>query len=199
MSVYADSPVWPRHGMLWGHLISDSSLEELHEAASLAGLHPRAFDFDHYDWPETARYALQQASVEFVGARELTRILHRSGMRVGALERAELKAKRTSDSLKSLNLTKEIRLGQLRFEVVDAVAGLLGHSDSVQTLADEPGFKVARDFTNGNFRLQLPAESSPNTTAQLTNAAHILQAMLDEAALKDGGQVFLGQLLLRML
>src|SRR5699024_468160 len=29
MTVYADTPRWPRHGMLWGHLISDTSLEEL--------------------------------------------------------------------------------------------------------------------------------------------------------------------------
>ena len=36
MTVYADTPRWPRHGMLWGHLISDTSLEELHAAAARA-------------------------------------------------------------------------------------------------------------------------------------------------------------------
>ncbi|WP_341854754.1 DUF4031 domain-containing protein [Brachybacterium sp. GPGPB12] len=72
-------PRWPRHGTVWGHLVSDRSLEEPHEAAARAGLPPRAFDLDHYDWPASAREDLEAAGVSFVGDRELTRILLRSG------------------------------------------------------------------------------------------------------------------------
>src|SRR5699024_5740815 len=79
MTVYADTPRWPRHGMLWGHLISDTSLEELHDAAASAGLPPRSFDLDHYDWPEQARGQLEAAGVQMVDNRRLTRILIGSG------------------------------------------------------------------------------------------------------------------------
>jgi hypothetical protein len=46
-----DQPRWPAHGRLWSHLISDSSLAELHAFADLLGLPPRSFEGDHYDVP----------------------------------------------------------------------------------------------------------------------------------------------------
>jgi len=56
MTVLVDPPVWPRHGRLWGHLVSDTSLAELHDLASRAGIPSRGFDRDHYDVP-AERYA----------------------------------------------------------------------------------------------------------------------------------------------
>ena len=38
MTVFADTPRWPRHGTVWGHLVSDRSLEELHEFAARISL-----------------------------------------------------------------------------------------------------------------------------------------------------------------
>ena len=50
--ILVDPPRWPAHGTLFSHLVSDSSLSELHLLAAAIGLSPRAFDHDHYDVPE---------------------------------------------------------------------------------------------------------------------------------------------------
>lgn len=52
MTVLVDDPLWPAHGRLWAHLVSDESLDELHAFARANGIAPRAFDLDHYDVPE---------------------------------------------------------------------------------------------------------------------------------------------------
>ena len=49
--LYVDRPVWPRHGRLWAHLVSDVSYAELHAFAELLGAPRRGFDRDHYDVP----------------------------------------------------------------------------------------------------------------------------------------------------
>ena len=55
MTVYIDPPRWPAHGTVFSHLISDTSLSELHELARALGVSERAFARDHYDvwreWP----------------------------------------------------------------------------------------------------------------------------------------------------
>ncbi|MGY5764076.1 DUF4031 domain-containing protein [Brachybacterium sp. DNPG3] len=102
MTVYADTPRWPRHGTVWGHMISDASLEELHDAAARAGLPGRAYDLDHYDWPLSSRADLEAAGVVFVGDRELTRILLRSGLRIPLRDRPAARAERTARDLRAI-------------------------------------------------------------------------------------------------
>ena len=51
MTVLIDEPIWPAHGTVWAHLVSDSSLAELHAFAEAAGIPERGFDNDHYDVP----------------------------------------------------------------------------------------------------------------------------------------------------
>lgn len=81
MTVYIDPPEWPGHGRMWSHLISDSSLRELHEFAADIGLPRRAFDRDHYDVPaESHAAAVRRGAVE-VGSREVVRRLHAAGLR----------------------------------------------------------------------------------------------------------------------
>ncbi|MCK3769035.1 DUF4031 domain-containing protein [Microbacterium aerolatum] len=87
MSVLIDDPIWPAHGRLWAHLVSDSSLDELHAFAHTNGLPPRSFDRDHYDVPEEALPRLIAAGAEHVGGKELVRRLIASGLRVTARER----------------------------------------------------------------------------------------------------------------
>jgi hypothetical protein len=82
MAVLIDEPIWPNHGTVWGHLVSDSSLEELHEFARRAGMPERGFDNDHYDYPAERRELLIELGATPVTARELLRRLQAAGLRV---------------------------------------------------------------------------------------------------------------------
>lgn len=88
MAILIDPARWPAHGTVFSHLVSDSSLEELHNFAEHAGIPRRAFDRDHYDVP-LHRYddLVAQGAVEVSGA-ELVRRLVASGLRVPAARRA---------------------------------------------------------------------------------------------------------------
>ncbi|MEO6943244.1 MAG: DUF4031 domain-containing protein [Lacisediminihabitans sp.] len=87
MSVLIDLPRWPAHGMMWAHLVSDSSLEELHTFAAAAGLPERSFDLDHYDVPASRYDELVAAGAEPVTIRGLVTRLHASGLRVSQRQR----------------------------------------------------------------------------------------------------------------
>lgn len=88
MAILIDPPRWPAHGTVFGHLVSDASLDELHDFASRAGLPTRAFDHDHYDVPESRYPALLQAGATLVRERDLVRRLIASGLRVHAPQKA---------------------------------------------------------------------------------------------------------------
>ena len=148
MTVFADTPRWPRHGLLWGHLISDASLAELHAAAERCGLPPRAFDLDHYDWPESARADLEAAGVRFVGAGELTRALVGSGLRIPLRDRPAARSRRTAEDAAALGLAPA---------EVPTAAGRSGAARMVARVA-----ALARDLGEQDFvgqLLQLPASS----------------------------------------
>ena len=89
MSIYIDPPVWPAHGTVFSHLISDASLAELHEFAAAAGISERAFDRDHYDVPAHRYDELVQAGAKELSGAELTRTLIASGLRIPLKERPE--------------------------------------------------------------------------------------------------------------
>ncbi|WP_431837580.1 DUF4031 domain-containing protein [Cellulomonas sp. Y8] len=84
MTVLVDPPLWPRHGRSWSHLVSDSSLAELHAFAERAGLPRRAFDLDHYDVPDEMHAELVALGAVPVSAGELIRRLRASGLRIPA-------------------------------------------------------------------------------------------------------------------
>lgn len=87
MAILVDSAMWPAHGRLWAHMVSDSDLSELHAFAAAHGIPPRAFDLDHYDVPADALDRLVAGGAERVSAHELVRRLIASGLRVTARER----------------------------------------------------------------------------------------------------------------
>ncbi|WP_434995305.1 DUF4031 domain-containing protein [Arthrobacter sp. Ld5] len=88
MAVLIDPPTWPAHGTVCSHLVSTSSLEELHAFAAAAGIPRRAFDEDHYDVPARRyRDLVAQGAQEVAGA-DLVRALLASGLRVPARRRA---------------------------------------------------------------------------------------------------------------
>ena len=89
MSIYIDPPVWPAHGTVFSHLISDVSLAELHEFAAAAGISERAFDRDHYDVPAHLYDELVQAGAKELSGAQLTRTLIASGLRIPLKERPE--------------------------------------------------------------------------------------------------------------
>ncbi len=97
MTVLIDEAVWPAHGTVWAHLVSDSSLDELHSFARRAGIPPRSFDHDHYDVPLERREQLVELGAESVTGRELLRRLQGAGLRVTQAQKSAM-AKRSPGS-----------------------------------------------------------------------------------------------------
>ena len=85
--ILIDPPLWPNHGTVWGHLVSDASLAELHTFARRAGIPERAFDRDHYDYPIARQEQLIALGAQLVSTRELITRLRASGLRVTAAQR----------------------------------------------------------------------------------------------------------------
>ena len=87
MAILVDEPLWPNHGTMWAHLVSDASLEELHDFARAAGIPARGFDHDHYDVPAERIEALVAMGAQQVAPKELVRRLIASGLRVKERDR----------------------------------------------------------------------------------------------------------------
>lgn len=91
MTVLIDPPIWPAHDTVWSHLVSDSSLDELHEFARAAGIPRRGFDHDHYDVPEHRYADLVARGATPVSGRELVTRLRASGLRVTQRDKRALR------------------------------------------------------------------------------------------------------------
>ncbi|MFL6045096.1 MAG: DUF4031 domain-containing protein [Propionibacteriaceae bacterium] len=87
MTVYIDPPIWPGHGHLWSHLISDQSYQELHDFAARIGLPRRAFERDHYDVIAERYGAALAEGAKPVSSREIVVLLTESGLRRRRLSR----------------------------------------------------------------------------------------------------------------
>lgn len=81
MTVLVDPAMWPGHGRLWCHLVSDESYAELHDFADRVGLPRRAFDRDHYDVPAERRDAVIALGAQPVASTELLVRLRQAGLR----------------------------------------------------------------------------------------------------------------------
>jgi len=88
--VLIDQPIWPAHNTLWAHLVSDTSLDELHAFAAIAGIPRRGFDHDHYDVPAAKWDELVAQGAVPVTVRQLVERLQASGLRVSQRERRGL-------------------------------------------------------------------------------------------------------------
>lgn len=87
MAILIDEPRWPAHGTRWAHLVSDTSLAELHAFAAANGLPRRSFDLDHYDVPAERHADLVTAGAQPVDRATMVRRLRASGVRVIAADR----------------------------------------------------------------------------------------------------------------
>lgn len=84
MTVIVDDAVWRsarRPGVLFCHVASDASLEELHTFARALGIPERAFHRDHYDVPAVHRHRLLAGGAEAVSSKTLVRRLRDAGLR----------------------------------------------------------------------------------------------------------------------
>lgn len=70
-------------------MVSDTSLDELHDLAASIGIPRRGFQGDHYDVPEELRPAAMAAGAIEVESRELLRRLKAAGFRLNAAQRRE--------------------------------------------------------------------------------------------------------------
>mgnify|MGYP002621044744 CR=1 FL=1 len=79
--IFVDPPRWPAHGRLWSHLVSDTSLAELHAFAEALGIPRRGFDRDHYDIPAERYPVAVWLGARPVSSREILAALDRGGLR----------------------------------------------------------------------------------------------------------------------
>ena len=87
MTILVDEARWWHHGRRWCHLVSDSSLAELHDFADANDIPRSGFHGDHYDIPEEFRDALVSAGATAVESRELLRRLKSAGLRLSPAQR----------------------------------------------------------------------------------------------------------------
>ncbi|HIZ97612.1 MAG TPA: DUF4031 domain-containing protein [Candidatus Janibacter merdipullorum] len=85
--ILVDPPTWPGWGRTWSHLVSDTSLAELHTFAEGIGLPRKLFDEDHYDVPVERYDEVVAAGASEVSGSDLIRRLIASGLRVTQAER----------------------------------------------------------------------------------------------------------------
>jgi hypothetical protein len=79
--ILVDRPVWPAHGQMWAHLVSDVSFDELHRFAERLGLPQRSFHRDHYDLPASRYDDAVAAGAAAVDSREIVARLIMAGLR----------------------------------------------------------------------------------------------------------------------
>lgn len=72
-------------------MVSDVSLQELHDFAEALGIPPRGFHGDHYDLPRYVRDKAMQFGAVEVSSKELVRRLGAAGLRLTALQRRAYK------------------------------------------------------------------------------------------------------------
>jgi hypothetical protein len=82
-----DEPIWWQHGRRWSHVVSDTSLDELHQFATSMGIPRRGFHGDHYDLPEEYYDEAVAHGAVPTPARELVRRLRVAGLRLSPAAR----------------------------------------------------------------------------------------------------------------
>ena len=81
MAILVDDAMWPWRGRLWAHLVSDTSIDELHAFAERLGIPQRAFQGDHYDVTDELRDCAIAEGARAVTSRDVVRALRAAGLR----------------------------------------------------------------------------------------------------------------------
>lgn len=88
MAIYVDECRWWWRGRRWCHLVSDTSLDELHEFAAELGMPAHVFQGDHYDLHEDLRFMAVRSGALEITSRELVVRLRGAGLRLSPSGRA---------------------------------------------------------------------------------------------------------------
>ncbi len=91
MGILVDACRWEWRGRLWCHLVSDDSLDELHNFAGGLGIPRAAFQGDHYDIHEDLRSLAVASGAEPVDSRDLVRRIRQAGLRLSPTQRRNWK------------------------------------------------------------------------------------------------------------
>lgn len=118
MAILIDPPVWPAHGTLWSHLVSDTDYDELHAFASRLRVPRRGFDLDHYDVPASLYEQALRLGARPVTAKDIVFRLRDAGLRVRQADRHEV---------------LPIRRQQFLVDEWKSLGELLGTTDSTST------------------------------------------------------------------
>jgi predicted metal-dependent HD superfamily phosphohydrolase len=194
--ILVDPPAWPAHDTMFSHLVSDTSLSELHELAAAVGLSPRAFDHDHYDLPQRLYDEAVAAGAVPVPSDELVRRLVASGLRVRTPDRTP----RRSAARQQLGAHwQRLGLGRdLYVEIISRwseahchyhdVRHLLATLEALDALdqQDEPGassrlVRLAAWFHDAVY------EGVPGSDEE--QSAHLARRMLSELPVRDVAEV----------
>jgi hypothetical protein len=89
MTILVDEPRWWFRGRRWSHLVSDTSLQDLHGFAEQVGIPRRGFQGDHYDVPEEYLGDLLAAGAQLTTSRELLLRLKAAGLRLSPEQRRQ--------------------------------------------------------------------------------------------------------------
>jgi hypothetical protein len=82
VAIFVDECRWWHKERHWCHMVSDTSLDELHAFAATLDIPRRGFHRDHYDLPESFRVqAIALGAIE-VTSRELLHRMRAAGLRV---------------------------------------------------------------------------------------------------------------------
>lgn len=149
MSILIDPPVWAGHGRRWSHLVSDTSLDELHVFARVLGIPARGFEGDHYDLPEERYASAVRAGAIPVTSRELIRRLLASGLR-----RSKRRGEKVLASVAAERAGARVRLDTLLsphppIGMVEAVYVVLRRGRDALVLPDDLGFLLPHAATAG--------------------------------------------------
>jgi hypothetical protein len=98
VTILVDEPLWHWRGRRWSHLVSDTSLDELHAFAARLGIPRRGFQGDHYDVPEELHTDVVAAGAQHVSSRELLDRLRAAGLRLSPAQRRAFRSAREQHS-----------------------------------------------------------------------------------------------------
>jgi hypothetical protein len=82
VAIFVDECRWWHKERHWCHMVSDTSLDELHAFAATLEIPERGFHRDHYDLPESYRVQAIALGANEVTSRELLHRMRAAGLRV---------------------------------------------------------------------------------------------------------------------